>query len=380
VHFAHPGIGHGVEGAFNHDVPLHAPVVPVHEYLPAAEEDQRAVSTMPYDQAQAYLADYERVLAEIIDDVDIVIGHHANLTAIATQRVAQRRGKPFVLFLHGTGIEPRHSGGYDDRLWEEIRNSIEAADGLLVTTEYVRDQLVRPLVDVDPDRFLILPCGVDLEDFRPDAAGGIAASYGLPEKYVICPGALIAAKGPQNVVAASKFYSDLAPTIFIGAGEFRPELERRLGARGRFLGFVPVEDKVRLICGAAVLAAAPEKKEHFGIIYVEALAGATVPVAYRGGGVDSVVTPDVGVLTERDPAALGAAVREILSDDARRGEMAAAGRARAEALYSYPRLVGRLSEWLERLVTSEFLTSRPPQRAKGHSTPPRKTSRELPRP
>ncbi len=306
---------------------------------------------MSYEEVYPYVEDYERALEEFVDDVDIVIGHHANLTAIATCRVARSRAKPYVLFLHGTGIEPRHDGGYDDRVWELIRQSIERADGVLVTTEYVRDELVRPLAKVAPERFLILPCGVDLEQHRPDAAGDIATVYGLHEPYVICPGALIAAKGPQNVVAASEIYGELAQTIFIGDGELRAELEPKLGDRGRFLGFVSSADKVRLISGATALIAAPEKKEHFGIIYVEALASGTVPIAYSGGGVDCVITPDVGVLTEREPAALGAAVRSILMDGTRRSALATAGRERAEALYSYPRLVERLIEWLEAFVT-----------------------------
>ena len=71
------------------------------------------------------------------------------------------------------------------------------------------------------------------------------------------------------------------PTIFIGAGELQTELENASSKeRGRFLGFVSAEDKAELINGATLLVAAPEKKEHFGIIYAEALAGGTPCVAY----------------------------------------------------------------------------------------------------
>lgn len=352
VHFLHPGVGKGVPGAVSHDVPLDSEVIPVHEYLPSAGEDQRAVSVMGFDEAMAYVPAYERALEGVIDEVDLVFGHHANLTAIATQRVAQRHDKPYAIMLHGTGIEPRHYGGYDDDVWTEIRGAIEGAQGVLVTTEYVRDELVRPLADVPFERFLVLPCGVDIEKFRPDAAGDIAAQYELPERFAICAGALSEAKGPQNVVAASEFFSDLVPTIFIGEGRLRPILEPQLGDRGRFLGFVSEEDKVRLICGASVLVAAPEKKEHFGIIYVEALAGGTVPVAYAGGGVGSIVSPEVGILTDRTPAALGSAVREVLQDDARRADMAREGRLRAEAFYAYPQLVEQLALWFEGIIAA----------------------------
>lgn len=352
VVFLHPGVGDGVAGATNVDIPLPGPVFPVHEYLPSAGADQKAVSTMSYDEAAVLIPHYEAALEAVIADVDVVLGHHANLVAIATHRVCGRHGKPFALFLHGTGIEPRHDGGYDDRLWGEIEQAIRAADGLLVTTDYVRDALVRPVVDVDPGRFLVLPCGIDLEEFHPDRTGDAAARFELPERYVICPGALTTSKGPQNVVAASAEYADLAATVFIGAGQLQAELERDLVDRGRFLGFVSAADKAQLINGATLLVAAPQKKEHFGIIYAEALAGGTPSVAYEGGGVDSIVTPDVGCLTTRDPRTLGTAVRELLADDARRREMERLARRRAETHFDTVRLAATLDDWLSGLGTS----------------------------
>ena len=129
----------------------------------------------------------------------------------------------------------------------------------------------------------------------------LASRYKLLETYVICPGALTALKGPQNVVKASLEYADVAPTIFIGDGELRCQIEEKLNGRGKVLGFVSTEDKAALINAASVLAAVPEKKEHFGIIYAEGLAAGTPPVAYEGGGVSSIITQETGILTKRDP-------------------------------------------------------------------------------
>jgi len=227
----HPGVGEGVAGAVNRDIALHAATMPVHEFLPAAKANQKAVSTMSGDEAAAYLPAYEQALAAVAGELDVFIGHHANLSAVATHRVAERHGKPYVLFLHGTGIEPRHHGGYADLIWESIEAAIRHAAGVLVTTEYVRDELVRPLIDLPEERFLVLPCGVDLEDFHPDRSAGIREKYDLPETYVLCPGALTRLKGPQNVVEASRAHADLAPTIFIGDGDIRGELERALVER-----------------------------------------------------------------------------------------------------------------------------------------------------
>jgi len=193
----------------------------------------------------------------------------------------------------------------------------------------------------------VLPCGVDLEEFSPGRAPEVSRRYGLPERYVICPGALTYAKGPQNVVAASRFYSDLAPTVFIGDGELAPQLAADLGDRGRLLGYVSHADKAALISEATLLAAAPVKREHFGIIYVEALAAGTPPVAYSGGGVDSIVTPEVGVLTNRAPRDLGLAIRRLLLDEGARQEMAVAGRMRAEVTFDQRGVGSRFVAWTE---------------------------------
>ncbi len=106
-----------------------------------------------------------------------------------------------------------------------ILAAIEGADDILVTTDYVRDQLVRSIIDLPLERFLVLPCGTDLDEFRSGRSAEIVKKYALSERYVICPGALTTAKGPQNVVEASLEYADLAPTIFLGDEELREQLE-----------------------------------------------------------------------------------------------------------------------------------------------------------
>ncbi len=350
VYFMHPEIGDGVPGAQNIDIKLHSAIMPVHEYLPSAGEEQKQVASMDYDEMMAYLPVYENALNKIIDDVDIVIGHHANIAAIATYRVASRNNKPYVLFLHGTGIEPRHEGKWDDRAWKLIKEAVEKANGIIVTTEYVRDELVKPIIDIPDQKFLILPCGVHLDEFRSDTTFEFREKYKLPDVYIICPGALTASKGPQNVVEASQEYYEYAATVFIGDGELKGELKEKLGDRGMFFGYVSSGDKATLIKEATLLVAAPEKKEHFGIIYVEALAAGTPVVAYEGGGVGSIITPTEGILTERDPKILGQKVNYLLQNNGLRKQMSVSCRARAEKKYTYPRLVKILSDWLTGFV------------------------------
>lgn len=347
VYFLFPGNEGEMPGAENVDIELHSQIMPVHEYLSSAGNKQQQVARMGHEEMLMYLPDYEKALRAVAADVDIFIGHHANLSAVAVHNVAKEFAKPYVLFIHGTGIEPRNDNLWNDDNWQLIVNAIVEAKGIIVTTEYVRDNLVRPLIYIPNNRFLILPCGVDLEDFNPGNTEGIREKYDLPETYVICPGAITCSKGPQNVVAASPKYSDLALTVFIGAGELQGELERKMGDKGMFPGFVSSEDKAKLINAATILVAAPEKKEHFGIIYAEALAGGTPCVAYKGGGVGSIVTPTEGILTERNPEALGKNIRYLLQNPELRKQMAVSCRHRAEKLFDYDELVQELVDWLE---------------------------------
>ncbi len=346
VYFLYPGNEGEIPGAENINIKLHSHIMPVHEYLPSAGKEQHQVARMSHQEMMMYLPDYEKALRSVADDVDVFIGHHANLSAVAVHNVAKEFKKPYVLFVHGTGIEPRHEEHWDDDNWKLIVNAILEAKGIIVTTEYVRDSLIRPLIDIPNDKFLILPCGVNLVDFKPGNTKGIREKYNLPETYVICPGALTLSKGPQNVVDASNQYSNLASTIFIGAGELEEELEKKLGDKGKFLGFVSSEDKAKLIVGATLLVAAPEKKEHFGIIYAEALAGGTPCVAYEGGGVGSIVTPTEGILTERSPKALGQKINYLLQNSGLRKKMAVSCRSRAEKLFNYDELVQELVDWM----------------------------------
>ncbi|MDH3250198.1 MAG: glycosyltransferase family 4 protein [Acidimicrobiia bacterium] len=352
----HAGGAQLVPGVTHLPVAPSSGVLPVHEYLPNPDLPQSPVAWMTEAESCAIVDDFERAI-EQLGAIDLIVAHHANVSTAAVARVARQRRIPYVVFVHGTGIEPRFDGGYPGPIWRQIVDALTDASGILVTTAYVRDALVRRLVDLPVDRFTVIPCGVDLQTYHPTAGRPLREKYDLPDRFVISPGALIAQKGPQNVATAAAAYADLAPTVFIGDGARRHEIERTLGDRGRVLGFVDDADKAGLINEATILAAAPEKREHFGIIYVEALASGTVPVAYHGGGVDSIITPDVGVLTAREPAALGQAVRLRLEEREATHQMATRARDRAAHHYDTDLVSHRFVTWVEemgRLSTHRF--------------------------
>ena len=74
-------------------------------------------------------------------------------------------------------------------------------------------------------------------------------------------------------------------------------------------------------------------------------------VAYEGGGVDSIVNPETGLLTSRDAQTLGQSTRTLLENPPQRAAMAEEGGKRAVALFSQEMLGEVLEKWLLGKIT-----------------------------
>ena len=99
--------------------------------------------------------------------------------------------------------------------------------------------------------------------------------------------------------------------------------------------------------------------EPFGIVPIEAM-GCGVPVVGTavGGLLDTIVDGVTGLLVEpRRPDLLAAALDELLADPARRRRMGAAGAARVDRLYRWPRVAGAVLD-VYRAVIAGSVSSR----------------------
>lgn len=143
-----------------------------------------------------------------------------------------------------------------------------------------------------------------------------------------------------------------ARLLLVGDGPERASLEHRaaeLGLDGRvtFLGSRPRDEALRLLAGAdaALLSSDWENLPHSA---VEALSVGTPVVSTAVGGVPEVVRDGVnGLLVPAgSPAALAAAVAEVLGNTDLRGRLAAAARPSVERL-DRDAIYGRLEEILK---------------------------------
>lgn len=105
-----------------------------------------------------------------------------------------------------------------------------------------------------------------------------------------------------------------------------------LGDRVRFLG--ERRDVPRLLAGSDVYCQANVKPETFGLSFIEALwSGVPVVTSALGGAVEILNGHDAGVLVPpSDPAALSAALQQLIDDPQRRRTMAEAAPRLAQSL------------------------------------------------
>jgi len=140
-----------------------------------------------------------------------------------------------------------------------------------------------------------------------------------------------------------------------GTGDYRSELERLvqsldLGARVKFLGFIPEEEKIHLLRRAWASALA-SPKEGWGISNLETAACGTPVVATNSPGLrDSVIDGETGFLVPPDdPQAMAAAMRGIVESPGLLLEMGAAARRFAER-FTWERSAAETIAHLEEVV------------------------------
>jgi glycosyltransferase involved in cell wall biosynthesis len=188
------------------------------------------------------------------------------------------------------------------------------------------------------ERLVLWPRGVDSELFCPDRPGRLAVRQALgfaPDDVVIGYVGRIAVE--KNVAFLAEALARVAAErpgarfLFVGDGPARQEVERRLGAHARFVGYRSGEDLADHYA-AADLFAFSSLTETFGNVVLEALASGLPVVALRAGGIaDIVQNGQTGLLLESDstPEQFAQAVTALVDDAELRGRLAESARAHA---------------------------------------------------
>lgn len=191
--------------------------------------------------------------------------------------------------------------------------------------------------------------GIDLSEF--DSA---PQSYVHPRPYILGIGRVVPQKGFDLLIEAyARLVSRLpsAPDLIIaGDGPERAGLSAQaeslgLADRVHLIGRADRPQAVRLFQGCAFFVL-PSRQEPQGIVSLEAMACAKPVVAANVGGVPEIVADgETGLLFPGgDAVALENTLEQMLADPARAEAMGRAGRARAEAHFTWQRIADQYFE------------------------------------
>jgi glycosyltransferase involved in cell wall biosynthesis len=292
------------------------------------------------------------------DPPDVVHAHFW-MSGKASLEAARPFGLPVLQTFHALGVvKRRHQGDKDPspRSRLQIETGIaRQADRILATCSDEVFQLVR--LGAEMRRITVVPCGVDLELFRPD---GPAAERDPDRPRLLAVSRLVERKGIGDVIAALPGLP--AAELLIAGGPAIEHLDIDPGARrlSRLARRHGVSKRVRLLGGverealpalyrSADLVVCVPWYEPFGMVPLEAMAcGVPVVAAAVGGLVDTVVDGVTGRhVPPRRPGVLASVLGELLQDRAGLRALGRAGVRRARRRYGWDRVAARTLEAYE---------------------------------
>lgn len=355
--------GHDVEVYTRRDDPHLPPVVPMRPGVDIVHVPAGPPGPLPKDDLLPFMAPFGAWLAARwrLDPPDVVHAHFW-MSGIAALRARRRMRVPVVQTFHALGVvKRRHQQDADTsppaRIGLEARIAAETDAVVATCTDEIAELIA---LGADPQRLHVVPCGVELETFRPAGPGAVPAAGGVPARRarhrVLCLGRLVERKGVDTAVEALAAVPDTELLVVGGPDradvEVDPDCHRLLAAAQRhgvadrvtLLGRAGRSQAAALIRSADVLVSVPAY-EPFGIVPLEAMAcGVPVVVSAVGGMLDTVGDGVTGVhVPPSDPGALARALSGLLADPARRRALGRQGTAHA-AHYRWDAVAARTED------------------------------------
>ena len=258
-----------------------------------------------------------------------LIHSHYWLSGRVGQWARGRWRVPHLLMFHTLGAVK--NALFHRQVEPELRIATEAhlaarCDRVLAASEREKEQLML-FCGVPCEAVGVVPCGVDLDRFRPvdKAQARDQLGFDPDERVVLYVGRFAPLKGLDRLleaVACLRRSGGLPRLIIVGGDdEYTPasrelmRLSRRFGITDsvRFVGRVD-QEHLRLYYSAADVVALPSHYESFGLVALESLACGTPVVTTPVGAMESIIRQgETGyVVHDASPAILAWAIEAFL--------------------------------------------------------------------
>lgn len=289
-------------------------------------------------------------------DYDLYHSHYW-LSGEVVARLNRHRKLPHVASFHTLGEAKMRARSEENESVVRIqseRDILHRADRIVAVSEHERGNMI-DFYGAPGDRIQVIPCGVDMDIFKPIPKSEARRELGLgAEKVLLYVGRVQPLKGPELLLesVARLGLSEGLRVLIVGGDvtgdaevtkvrELAEELE--IGHLVSFEGTVPHRRLVHYY-NAADLCIVPSFYESFGLVAAEAMACGTPVVATKVGGLPETVKDGLNgcLIPHRNPEAFAAKISLLLDDAAQRGLLASQARESVAGL-DWPLVAGRVA-------------------------------------
>ncbi|MCX6842835.1 MAG: glycosyltransferase family 4 protein [candidate division WOR-3 bacterium] len=357
-----PESGHSIPRSLNPSIPFSLPVTRFGRAVLIPMN--RSYATLPVGLRMS--GQVKRYLAK--GSFDIVHCHGMFWPEISYWAIRHSRSVNLITFLTA-GFKIHTSGAGLFRL--VFKNQLARIHGRIAISRRAREA-AEPYVTGE---FRIIPCGIDLNRFKPRDKGIEGQRDKVTDTRSLDPsiprstgpailflGRLDARKGVEVLLRALPEVLRSVPNTRLTVAGRGPmertarQLADRLGVAASvdFLGAVPQNDMPRLYADCDVYSAPGLGGETLGIVLLEAMASGAPVVASRIPGYDETIQDGVnGILTPpADPQTLSASLIKVLLDRSLRERLSAAGLARARE-YAWPKVAQQTLDFYRELLSGK---------------------------
>ena len=336
--------------------------------------EARHVADLTEAELDAYVAaNVEAIKTELeYEPAGLVLANHAIMGGPVAAAVCAPTGTPYAIKVHGSELEYAIRGR--PRLAAMAREALNGAAAVFAGSQHIAETTAE-LVGDGPHvaRTHLVPPGVDLDHFRPDAGSwdrlralldadepsihaerhpdpDAAARLAPVGRFVLYVGKLLHQKGVDVLLEA---WDAVAPShpdvslVVVGFGSDRAVLEQAAGERVVFTGAMDHGQLAALVPLADCSVVPSVLPEAFGMVAAEAAACGVVPIVANHSGLEEVAAGlgEAARTFGGSTAELADRIDELLRlPDLERRRLGALGRERVAARWSWRGVAAQLIE------------------------------------
>ncbi len=314
-------------------------------HVPAGPE-----SPVPKKQLMQYLpefvANYHKFVAEQGVQYDVMHCHYY-LSGLIGIEIQKTTPLPLIMTFHTLALMKNLVARDELELEERPRIDAEfelvrVADAIIAPSESDQRYL-QYLLEADLDRVVVIPPGVDLENFKPIDQREARAHLGMDpdELLILFCGRIEPLKGIDMLLYATKIMIEQNPDMRVGLtiiggnvsqppSQWSKELQKleelrhllRLAPLVRFAGQQP-QEVLPYYYNAADVAVMPSHYESFGMAAAEAMACGTPIITTNATGISTLIDGrhDLLITSVNNPLLLASQMGRLLMDRAQHDQI-----------------------------------------------------------